>query len=70
MVQKFSRLWDWSDLSEFLHVPIPTLKKWHFQRRLPSLRFGPGRHALIRFRPEEVIEWVEKYKIMGGDDGR
>lgn len=70
MDSHLSKLWDWADLSAFLKIPVPTLKKWHFQKRLPSVRFGAGRHALIRFKPNEIHEWLERHKGGGGTDGR
>jgi len=59
---KSTQLWTWNDLSAFLQVGIPTLKKWVFQRRIPIIRFGNGRHALIRFDPVEIAEWLNLHK--------
>jgi len=59
------RLWTWDDLSGFLQIPTPTLKKWVFQRQIPAIRFGKGKHRLIRFDPVEIKKWLEKYKDSG-----
>jgi hypothetical protein len=58
------RLWDWDDLSNFLKIPVPTLKKWCFQGKLPSLRLGAGRHALIRFEPAKIMAWLKEHELM------
>jgi len=59
------RLWTWDDLSSFLQIPTPTLKKWVFLRRIPTIRFGKGKHGLIRFDPIEIAQWLDQYKHSG-----
>lgn len=60
---KSAQLWTWNDLSAFLQVGIPTLRKWVFQHRIPIIRFGDGRHALIRFDPAEIAEWLDLHRV-------
>jgi hypothetical protein len=63
-----TRLWNWQDLSTFLNIRISTLKKWHFQHRLPSIRLGAGRHALIRFVPEKIEAWLKEQEFTPGNN--
>ena len=59
---KSTQLWKWEDLSAYLQISIPTLKKWVFQRRIPVVRFGSGRHSLIRFDPAEIEKWLDSHR--------
>lgn len=61
-----AKLWNWDDLSERLQVGIPTLRKWFFQRRIPAVRLGGGRRALVRFIPAEIEKWIEQQRTGGG----
>lgn len=60
-----SRLWTWADVSELLRVPVPTLRKWYFLGRLPGIRLGDGRRALVRFRPADIEAWIEQRRVGG-----
>lgn len=62
---KDSQLWTYEDLSSFMQVKIPTLRKWVFQRRIPVIRLGEGKHRLIRFDPVEITKWLNMYKHPG-----
>lgn len=62
---KSTQLWTWNDLSAFLQVGIPTLRKWVFQRRIPVIRLGEGKHRLIRFDPVEIAKWLDMYRHSG-----
>lgn len=61
----YNSLWTWNELSDFLNIGKPTLKKWVFLRRIPTIRFGRGKHGLIRFDPVEIAKWLDKYKQSG-----
>jgi len=67
---KINSLWDFLDLSAHVKVPVPTLKKWHFKGKLPSIRLGSGRHGLVRFRPSDIEKWLEQQKSGGEENGR
>lgn len=60
---KGAQLWTWDDLSTHLQICIPTLQKWVFQRRIPFIRLGRSRHALIRFDPVEIKKWLDLHRI-------
>lgn len=45
-----------ADLSVRLQVPIPTIRKWIFQKTIPVCRLG----KLIRFDPKIIDEWIHK----------
>ncbi len=49
-------LWAIEDVSDYLRVPVKTLYQWR------GRNYGPpgkrvGRH--IRYRPEDVLSWLE-----------
>jgi DNA-binding transcriptional MerR regulator len=53
---EMSKLWSIEDVSEFLGVPVKTLYGWR------SKHYGPpgkrvGRY--VRYRPEDVVAWLD-----------
>ncbi len=59
------KLWTWADVSELLRVPVPTLRKWYFLGRLPGIRLGDGKRALIRFDPDAIQAWLDRQRVGG-----
>lgn len=54
-----SKLWSIQDLADFLGVPVQTIYQWR------TKGYGPtGRRIgkYVRYRPEDVAEWVEAQK--------
>jgi excisionase family DNA binding protein len=50
------QLWTINQLSEFLQVPVKTIRGWREKREGPrGLRIG--KH--LRFRRMDVLEWLE-----------
>jgi excisionase family DNA binding protein len=50
--------WDIRQLSSYLNVKPATLYAWVAQGRIPFLKL----HGLVRFRPEEIEQWVESFR--------
>ena len=50
------RLLSTADLAEYLGVPEKTLQSWRWRGSGPPYRHV-GRH--VRYRPQDVREWVE-----------
>lgn len=42
-------------LSEYLAVPVGTIRDWVFKRKIPFVK--AGRH--VRFNPSDVHKWLE-----------
>jgi excisionase family DNA binding protein len=51
-------LWTVKDLVHWLQMKPSTVYAWAAQGRIPSLKI----HGLLRFRPEEVAQWVESFR--------
>lgn len=49
-------LWTFADVSEYLSVPVATLRRWRFARRGPQ-GILIGKH--VRFRRSTVLQWIE-----------
>lgn len=54
------RLWDVKDVSEYLKVPVATLRQWCSKKSLPYVKIG----GHVRFRKEDVEKWVAQ-KVVG-----
>ena len=57
--QLFDNLWSVVRLSEFLSVPITTVRDWVYKRKIPFIKVGD---RLIRFNPSDVFEWLAERK--------
>jgi excisionase family DNA binding protein len=53
------------DLSELIQVKRETIYKYIAEERIPVIRLGPGRNALLRFSQVDIEEWIEAKKIGG-----
>jgi predicted DNA-binding transcriptional regulator AlpA len=51
-----SRLWTIEDVSTFLGVPVKTLYQWRTNKYGPK---GKRVGRYVRYRPEDVISWVD-----------
>jgi excisionase family DNA binding protein len=48
------------EVSAYLSIPHSTIKKWVASRRLPVVKLGHGKRALVRIRKSDLESWVEK----------
>jgi excisionase family DNA binding protein len=48
------------EVAKHLSMPLSTVRKWIAQRRLPVVKLGNGRKALVRVRKQDLETWVEK----------
>ena len=46
------------DLSRYLNIKTPTLYAWVGGEKIPYIKI----HGLVRFRQEEIDEWVESLR--------
>jgi hypothetical protein len=52
-------LWDDEGCARFLSISAKTLPRWRVEGRGPPfLKLSRGRSGLVRYRPSDVIEWV------------
>jgi len=56
-------LMDMTAAARFLGVKRTTLQNWVWQRRVPFVKLGPGKNALVRFRPEALREWIRAREV-------
>lgn len=47
------------EISKILNVKLSTIYKWTHMGTIPFIKIG----KLIRFREEDIKEWVEKKKV-------
>ena len=53
-------LWGFEDLSAYVGIPVPTLRRWRSSGQGPrGIRMG--KH--VRFRRSECIRWVEAQEL-------
>ena len=54
-------LWDFNDVSAYIGIPVPTLRRWRTESRGPS-GIRMGKH--VRFRRSTVTRWVEEQEAL------
>jgi len=47
------------EISKILNVKLSTIYKWTHMGTIPFIKIG----KLIRFKEEDIMEWVEKKKV-------
>lgn len=53
-----------SELAKYLSVSVACVRRWRLERRGPRFRkLG----ALVRYRPEDVDEWINLRSAAGDD---
>lgn len=57
-------LWDVNDVSEFLKVPVGTIRQWCSKQAIPHFKLG----GHVRFRREDLLKWIQE-KSVGIEDG-
>jgi predicted DNA-binding transcriptional regulator AlpA len=55
------------DVSRQLHVSLATLRRWRLERRGPKFIKVS---SLVRYRPEELEEWLASQPVGGTSDLR
>lgn len=48
------------EVSDFLSVPVSTIRGWMYLGKIPFLKFGEGRKATVRFEPGRILEWLNQ----------
>jgi len=56
-MSEFERLWGVEELSEFLGIPVQTIRCWRTKNYGPPAR-KIGKH--LRYDPAKVREWLER----------
>ncbi|MCK5833992.1 helix-turn-helix domain-containing protein [bacterium] len=59
-----NKLLEAKDVAEMLNVKLTTVYTWALEGYLPAFKFG----KLVRFRLNEVLEWIEDNKVEFEDE--
>ena len=54
-----NKLLEAKDVAEMLNVKLTTVYTWALEGYLPAFKFG----KLVRFRRNDVLEWIEGNKV-------
>jgi len=55
-------MWTTKELAQFLKMNESTIRKYVSQGIIPYYKFGEGKKAAVRFKKDEILEWIEKHK--------
>jgi excisionase family DNA binding protein len=47
-------------VAEVLDVKPSTIMKWVYERKIPFVKFGPGKKAIVKFNPKRLNQWLDE----------
>ena len=50
------------EMASFLGISLNTLNVWISRRKIPYLKLGKAKNALVRFSLDQVEEWMRDMK--------
>jgi excisionase family DNA binding protein len=53
------------DVAKLLNCSTKTIYSWAETQHegFPAYKLGNGRKSLLRFKPDEIEQWIEKWKL-------
>jgi len=46
--------------AEILGLKPSTVMKWVYERKIPFVKFGPGKRSIVMFNPRRLNQWVDE----------
>jgi excisionase family DNA binding protein len=56
-------------VAEVLGVKPRTVSSWVTQNRIPYIKFGVGKKAIVKFNPKRLNQWLEEHSHEPGQTG-
>ena len=47
-------------VAEVLDVKPSTIMKWVYEKKIPFVKFGPGKKAIVKFNPRRLNQWLDE----------
>lgn len=62
MITIFSqdRLLTAEEVGQTLGIKPSTVSKWVFEKKIPYVKFGPGKKSIVMFNPKRLNEWIDE----------
>ena len=48
------------NVAEVLGVKPSTVMKWVYEKKIPFIKFGPGKKAIVKFNPKRLNQWIDE----------
>ena len=48
-----------SEVAKVLETKPSTISRWVYENKIPYVKFGTGKSALVRFNPHVLDKWIE-----------
>ena len=60
MIELFNqdRLLTAEEVGQALGVKPSTVSKWVFEKKIPYVKFGPGKKSIVMFNPKRLNQWI------------
>ena len=62
MVEIFnqSKLITAKEVAQILGVKPSTISRWVYEKRIPFVKFGPGKKSIVMFNPKRLNQWINE----------
>ncbi len=47
-------------VAEVLGIKSSTIMKWVYEKKIPFVKFGPGKKAIVKFNPHRLNQWLDE----------
>ena len=58
------------EVAKILGMKTSTISKWVYEKKIPIVKFGPGKKSLVRFDPSRLNEWIQEKSLEPQSDSK
>lgn len=60
VIKDLNRLLKPEEIAKILGTKLSTIQRWVFEKKIPYVKFGPGRKSKVMFDPERINKWIKE----------
>lgn len=46
------------EVAQILGVKPSTISRWVYEKKIPFVKFGPGKKSIVMFNPKRLNQWI------------
>lgn len=62
------RLLTAEEVAQILGIKCSTISKWVYEKKIPFIKFGPGKKSIVKFNPGRLNRWLEENSYEPGTE--
>jgi len=48
------------EVAKILRSKLSTIRKWVHEKKIPFIKFGPGKKSIVVFNPVRLNQWINE----------